>query len=274
MWHVGRWVNPQTPGCCYKLIKLHFRKPLNKWKVKTPVCNFLSVKVQPDRTGAEELTPDQSWLFIHHRRFYSDTTTTGSSRETCRVGADWESAASLTERVNRRKKEPGSEVTTQVWVFNWLQYSEDGKRKSHPHFKSSDPLKSSENIHRWFSPPSEVGPVRLSSRAVSDSVWKHCSTAGVLNWSSDLWMTGDLLIHVLPSSALDESRWISPAHAELNVLHWISFTLDFIGSILYWIISILDHFCFGSALHWMSSIMDHFCTRSVLYWINSLLLYF
>lgn len=199
--------------------------------------------MQPDGTGAEELTSDQSWSFIHHRRFYSDTTTTGASRETCRVGADRESAASLAERVNKRKKEPGSEVTTWVWVFNWFQYSGDRKRKSHPHFKSSDPSKSSENIHRWFSPPSEVGPACLSS----DSVWKHCSTASVLNSSSDLWTTGDLLIRVLPGSALDQFQDESVLHmhgSTQSVPHWISFTLDTVHrSLLYWITSALDQLC-------------------------------
>lgn len=58
--------------------------------------------MQPDRTGAEELTSNQSWLFIHHKRFDSDTTTTGSSTEMCRAAA-----ASLTERVNRQEKGAG-----------------------------------------------------------------------------------------------------------------------------------------------------------------------
>lgn len=180
--------------------------------MKTPVCNFLSVKVQPDRTGAEELTSDQSWSFIHHRRFYSDTTTTGSSREMCRVGADWESAASLNGRVNRRKREPGSEVTTRVRIFNWLQYSEDRKGKSHPHFKSSDPSKSSENIRRWFSPPSEVGSARLSSRAVSDSVvsWTDPLICG---WLATYWFVSSQVLHWI-SSKMNQSCTCTAQHSQ------------------------------------------------------------
>lgn len=117
----------------------------------------------------------------------------------------------------------------------------------------------------------------FSSWAVSDSVWKHSSAAGVLNWSSDLWMTGD------PSSALDQFQDESflPMHSSTqSVLHWISFTLGFNRSLLYWITSAPDHFYTGSILYYFTTGFTlHFngsvlhtnsSTQSVLRWINSI----